>query len=221
MAGGVRGGAGILRGARLRFRGERPGDRLRPRGRLLPGHSRPGTLERAGLRPQAFAHAEPSSLEEHRRVFGDDLHFDAPRTELEMDPAVLARPVLSADPHLCALIERHAEALLQRLPSSGSLTDRARAALVEGLRWGRTEVAAVAESLRMSARTLQRRLSAEGTSYAELLDVLRRELALRYVADHTLSLSEVAFLVGFADQTTFHRAFARWTGRTPGAFRKR
>ncbi len=167
-----------------------------------------------------FAHAKPSSLEEHRRVFGDELRFDTPRTELDMEPAVLARPVLSADPHLCALIERHAEALLERLPSSGSLTDRARAALVEGLRSGRTDVAAVAEGLRMSARTLQRRLSAEGTSYAELLDALRRELALRYVGDHTLSLSEVAFLVGFADQTTFHRAFVRWTGRTPGAFRK-
>jgi AraC-like DNA-binding protein len=137
-----------------------------------------------------------------------------------MDPAMLVRPVLSADPQLCAVIERHAEALLERLPSSGSVTDRARAALVEGLRSGRTEVAAVADGLRMSARTLQRRLSAEGTSYVELLDGVRRELALRYVADRTLSLSEVAFLVGFADQTTFHRAFVRWTGRTPGGFRR-
>jgi len=172
------------------------------------------------LRRVRFAHAQPSVLAEHRRIFGEELRFDAPQTELEMDPSMLARPVLSADPQLCAVIERHAEALLERLPSSGSVTDRARAALVEGMRSGRTEVTAVAEGLRMSARTLQRRLSAEGTSHAELLDGVRRELALRYVADRSLSLSEVAFLVGFADQTTFHRAFVRWTGRTPGAFRK-
>jgi AraC-like DNA-binding protein len=172
------------------------------------------------LRRVRFAHTKPSDLAQHRRIFGDDLRFDAPQTELEMDPAMLSRPVLSADPQLCAVIEQHAEALLERLPSSGSVTDRARAALVEGLRSGRTEIASVAEGLRMSARTLQRRLMADGTSHAELLDGVRRELALRYVADRTLSLSEVAFLVGFADQTTFHRAFVRWTGRTPGAFRR-
>ena len=72
----------------------------------------------------------------------------------------------------------------------------------------------------MSARTLQRRLHDEHTTHALLLDEVRRDLGLRYVADASMTLSEVAFLLGFSDQTTFHRAFVRWTGHAPGAHRK-
>jgi AraC-like DNA-binding protein len=167
-----------------------------------------------------FGYAAPSRVDEHRRLFGDDLRFDAPHTELALDPAVLERPVLSADLQLRALVERHAEALLARVPAGDSLSSRTRAALVDGLRSGRTTVDDVARGLRMSARTLQRRLQAEGASHAALLDDVRRDLGLRYVGDASLSLSEVAFLLGFADQTTFHRAFVRWTRRTPGAYRR-
>jgi AraC-like DNA-binding protein len=167
-----------------------------------------------------FAYGPPKELDAHRRLFGGALRFGAVRTELVVDRAVLERPVLSADVQLRGVIERHADALLARLPAGDSLAERTRAALVDGLRAGRTEVRAMARGLRMSPRTLQRRLRAEGTSCAVLLDDVRRELGLRYVEDRSLSLSEVAFLLGFADQTTFHRAFVRWTGRAPGAFRK-
>ena len=167
-----------------------------------------------------FAYATPSRLDEHRRLFGDDLRFDTSPTELAFDPAVLARPVLSADVQLRALVERHAEELLAKIPAGESLSARTRAVLVEGLRSGRTTVDDVARGLHMSARTLQRRLQAEGASHAALLDEVRRDLGLRYVGDASLSLSEVAFLLGFADQTTFHRAFVRWTREAPGAYRK-
>jgi AraC-like DNA-binding protein len=167
-----------------------------------------------------FAYRAPSKLDEHRRLFGDDLRFGAPQCELALDPAVLERPVLSADVQLRALVERHAEALLSRVPEGDSLASRTRAALVGGLRSGRTTVDAVARDLHMSPRTLQRRLQGEGASHAALLDEVRRDLGLRYVGDPSLSLGEVAFLLGFADQTTFHRAFVRWTRKTPGAYRR-
>jgi AraC-like DNA-binding protein len=172
------------------------------------------------VRRAAFAYAAPPDLKEHRRLFGQGLRFDAARTEMDFDRSLLDRPVLSADVELRGVIERHADALLARLPAGDTLSERTRSALAEGLRAGRTEVRAMARQLRMSARTLQRRLRAEGTSYVALLDDVRRELALRYVDDRSLSLSEVAFLLGFADQTTFHRAFVRWTGTAPGAFRR-
>jgi AraC-like DNA-binding protein len=172
------------------------------------------------VRRALFGHSAPARRDDYVAIFGEDLTFGAPRTQLELDAAVLDRPVLSADAQLRTLVERHAEALLARLPAGDSLVERARAALVDGLRGDRTGIDDVARALRMSARTLQRRLHDAHTTHALLLDEVRRELALRYVADASLSLSEVAFLLGFSDQTTFHRAFVRWTGHAPGAHRK-
>jgi AraC-like DNA-binding protein len=72
----------------------------------------------------------------------------------------------------------------------------------------------------MSVRTLTRLLAAEGTTYRELLETLRRDLAGRYLAGDALSVSEISFLLGFAELSSFHRAFKRWTGRTPAEFRQ-
>jgi AraC-like DNA-binding protein len=71
----------------------------------------------------------------------------------------------------------------------------------------------------MSARTLQRRLAGEGLSFDGVLDELRRELALRHLADRRVAIAEVAYLLGFSEPSAFHRAFKRWTGTTPGAAR--
>ena len=72
----------------------------------------------------------------------------------------------------------------------------------------------------MSVRTLSRALAAAGTSYRQVLDGLRRELALRHLARNTISISEIAFLLGFVELSSFDRAFKRWTGVTPADFRK-
>jgi AraC-like DNA-binding protein len=72
----------------------------------------------------------------------------------------------------------------------------------------------------MSARTLDRRLRAEGTSFRAVLDGFRHELAERLLRDRRVSLGEAAFLLGFSDPSAFHRSFKRWTGRTPHAFRR-
>ena len=101
---------------------------------------------------------------------------------------------------------------------------RVRGLLIRNLGVGNAEAAslsAVASELRLPGRTLQRRLAAEGTSFAALLDSVRHELAIEHMADPRTSLAEIAFALGFADQAGFHRAFMRWTGRTPGEYRKR
>jgi AraC-like DNA-binding protein len=79
----------------------------------------------------------------------------------------------------------------------------------------------VATALDSSARSVQRRLQTEGTSFQRVLDDTRKELALEYLDDPTKPIAEVALLLGFSDQTAFHRAFVRWTGRTPGDVRRR
>ena len=183
------------------------------------------SLIAAPITPRAvhFAHAPPEATEAraaYRRVFGIDVRFGEPPTELHFDRELLARPIQRADGALRELLERHATTLLAHLPEDPSLSARVRATLVGRLQTGHVEIEPVATALRMSTRTLQRRLRDESTSYSELVDDVRRELALRYVADPALSLTKIALLLGFADQTTFHRAFVRWTSKAPGAFRK-
>src|SRR5262249_45974404 len=84
---------------------------------------------------------------------------------------------------------------------------------------GQPDLPAIANALKMSTRTLQRRLEAEGTSFQELVDAVRQELARVYVADPKYALGEVAYLLGFSEITAFTRAFKRWTGTTPSRWR--
>lgn len=85
---------------------------------------------------------------------------------------------------------------------------------------GSPTVFSVARELHMSARTLARRLEREGTTFSDLLDQLRQELALRYVGHHELAFTEIAFRLGFSHVEAFYRAFKRWTGQTPLTYRR-
>ena len=85
---------------------------------------------------------------------------------------------------------------------------------------GDPTVFSVARQLRMSARTLARRLEREGTTFSALVDSLRQELALRYVTHHELAFTEIAFRLGFSHVEAFYRAFRRWTGQTPLRYRR-
>jgi AraC-like DNA-binding protein len=134
---------------------------------------------------------------------------------------LLDRPVPTADPGLSRIVTAHAEQLLAALaPAADMLTARVRRQLAEGMANGPMTLTQVARRLHLSERSLQRRLEAEGTRFAQLVDEVRRELALRYIADERLALGEVAYLLGFAEPSPFHRAFKRWTGTTPLAARR-
>lgn len=166
-----------------------------------------------------FAHPAPSDVAPLAEFFDCRPHFDAGEHALLFDAALLDRACVAADPGLLAVLDRHASALLERVPPVHSLADRVRVEIADGLRRGQVGAAAVAQRLRMSPRTLQRGLAAEGASFAAILDRVRHDAALRALRERELSIAEVGFLLGFAELSSFYRAFKRWTGRTPAEFR--
>jgi AraC-like DNA-binding protein len=168
-----------------------------------------------------FTYPEPSTVVEYERTFGAaKLRFVAPFAGYAFDSAHLRKPVEAADAKLHSVLRQHADALLGDLPASRTFTDQVRRHLSNDLSQGRPAAAKLARRLHMSARTLERRLECEGTTFGEVLDDLRRRLALGHLARRDVSLSEIAFLLGFSQVGAFHRAFKRWTGQTPFEYRR-
>jgi len=168
-----------------------------------------------------FIHDAPADVAHHVRVFGAPVRFRQLQNGLVFPAELLHLEIASRDARLCALLERQAEQLLAALPEAGHYTRRVQELLAEELRGGSPTAARIAKRLAMHPKTLGRRLRLEGTSLQQLLDSVRRGLAERYLIASDTSVSEVAFLLGFADPTAFHKAFKRWTGITPHAFRRR
>lgn len=168
-----------------------------------------------------FTHPEPASRTEYELTFpGAVFRFGAPFNGFATSAEYLNLPLRSADPSLHTLIRKHAEAMLAELPRATSLTERVRALMAERLSQGTPTLGEIAKQVSMSERTLARHLEDEGTTYKALLEDLRRRLALRYVRRSELPFSEIAGLLGFSQTAAFHRAFRRWTGRTPLEYRR-
>jgi AraC-like DNA-binding protein len=165
-----------------------------------------------------FANSKPPDIAEHRRFFGGTPSFEAGENSICIDDDVLDRPCPQANRGLLKVLDRHASELLARAPNAATLSARLRAHLVNVLSDGAPSVEQVAERFKMSARTLSRGLRAEGTSFKEVLDQLRLERASEMLRQRTLSIAEIAFLLGFADVSAFYRAFKRWTDKTPIEF---
>jgi AraC-like DNA-binding protein len=166
------------------------------------------------LRCVRFVHEsrDPAAYES---LFRARVSFDHPVSELVFDAEILDVPLRTADRTTLALLERHIEQA--RAAASQAFTDRARAAVRQGLRDESVGIAHLARALGMSTRTLQRRLQDHGTSHRRIIDDVRRELALELLAGD-VSLGEAASELGFSRPAAFHRAFTRWTGTTPRAF---
>jgi len=176
---------------------------------------------RAEVEPRAveFSHAAPPDIGEHRRIFRAPLFFDRRTTALVLPRAALDLPLVHADAALLTLLERQIHDLVARLPQGESVADRARRLLAEELSGGDPTVETVSRQLRMSPRTLHRRLKEAGTSFRLMLDGLRHDMAARYLAEDDMPIAEAAFLLGFSEASAFHRSFKRWTGQTPMEFR--
>lgn len=164
-----------------------------------------------------FRHAQRGGDELYLRVFGRLPRFGARENLWSFPAAVLERPMARADAALSRFFEGYVEQLDARV-APRSLGDSVRAAIADRLCDGELTLAAVARGLKLSSRTLQRRLADEGTSLSGLVEAVRRERAFAYLAAN-LPIGEVSYLLGFSEPRAFHRAFRRWTGETPQTWR--
>jgi AraC-like DNA-binding protein len=161
-----------------------------------------------------FAHEAPADTSEHRHIFDCPLEFSADCNELSFDEKALATPMRHANEAFLGIFERQLDEALGRLPPAARTSDAVRGVARAALCNGGTNLAETARLLSLSERTLQRRLQSEGTSFAEILDTARREMATAYLT-RGLPLPEVSDLLGYSDTTAFHHAFRRWTGASP------
>lgn len=166
-----------------------------------------------------FAYPRPANTSEHERVLAPAyLTFDAPQTEMVLDATLLNLPIINASPSLSILFEKHATDILNRLRAP-SLTTQVKSKIVTIMKGEEPTLATVADQLAMGVRTLQLHLKEEGTTYQQLLDEIRKELAVKHLQEANLSTTDIAYLLGFAEPSVFFRSFKKWTGVTPGAYR--
>lgn len=168
-----------------------------------------------------FAQRRPRDDAPLRAFFGDaQLVFGAPRASLVFATEYLSLPVITHDPHLCAILERQAQQMLEQLPRGDGLVWQVREAILQGLHEGTAESEQIAARLAMSPRTLRRRLQEQGATFQRLLDEARYELARYNLLQTELDVSQIAFRLGYSDVGSFDRAFRRWAGMSPLSFRK-
>jgi len=186
------------------------------------------TMRRLTTRPIVplsvlFQHAPPARVEEHRRVFGEGIvKFGQPVNRIDFHRADLEQSLLSANPALLALFDAQAEDLLAKMgsnqPERGATSRRVLTILTRRITATVPSVRDVACELAMSERSLQRELREEGTSFRQLVEDVRKEIALQHLAQPGALASEAAFLLGFSEPGAFTRAFRRWTGTSPRQF---
>ena len=175
------------------------------------------------LPQEAFLpHQRADRREEAAALLGCPVTFGAPRAGLAVSTATVSRRVVSGDAALHRHLRSYGDLLLrERAEAAPRLRYAAEAAILAALPSGTVTLARVAGELGVSPRTLRRRLGEEGLTFRGLVDDLRRILARSYLADAGIALADVAFLLGFADQSTFTTAHRRWTGETPARLRAR
>jgi AraC-like DNA-binding protein len=171
----------------------------------------PRRLELARQGPVSAAHAD---------YFGCPIRTDAPRDVLVLDAADLDRPFPGHNPEMLDMLTPALGAALSELDAQNSIAERVKIVLKRSLASGEPGLSDVAKQLGMSARTLQRRITGERSTFRELLADARRDMGRRLLADPTTDIDEVACLLGYQDTTSFYRAFRAWEGMPPNRWRE-
>jgi AraC-like DNA-binding protein len=166
-----------------------------------------------------FSTPAPAHAKEHRALFACPIRYESSDDALVLDRRWLLAPQPGHQPYTNELLVRHADDLLSRLADRDTVRSRAQRWVVELLPRGDADVRTVARKLGMSRQTLHRRLAAEGTSFQAMVASLRRETAVAQLASDTLSIAELALLLGYSESSAFYRAFRSWTGESPSEFR--
>lgn len=163
--------------------------------------------------------AEPDFTDDYRVMFSENLRFERPRTRMIFSADCLDLPVKRSAEELKRFLAQAPANILVKYRDPDSLASRIKQDLrqVPAEHWPETE--ALAQQLCMSASTLRRRLAEEGQTYQGLKDSVRKELAITWLAEPSISFVEIAARLGFADASSFYKAFRKWSGSNPGHYR--
>jgi AraC-like DNA-binding protein len=162
-----------------------------------------------------FAHPAPDDPRPFEEFFNCPVRFGCDAPVIRADRELLDRPIQRTDPALLHVLEPHVEKLLASLPDQNEVVVQLRKTLVGRLRHGEPRIAEACRELGCSVRTLQRQLTAAGTSFRNEVNIVRNELAKSYLADSRLAITEVAMLLGYSEHSAFTRAFRKINGCTP------
>lgn len=168
-----------------------------------------------------FEGPAPGDAAPYRRIFGGTVRFDQPHDVMWGDASCVDLPIVSRDTASHSLLQSQALKQLEQLSrQEDRLVDKVQALIRSRLDSGGLSLEDIALALKMPARTLQRRLEEVGANFRWMVDEVRRTQAEHYLRATSVPLSELAVTLGFADHASFNRAFKRWTGMSPGAFRR-
>lgn len=163
----------------------------------------------------------PTQLKEYQRIFAAPIHFNANEIAMILHRKQVERNILTADYHLLRLLVAHAEEKTrQQAHPSNKFIQKVKHLVLQLANPLFPTVEQIAAQLNTSLRSMQRQLKEEGYSYKQLTDELREEFALSYLKRPDLSISDIAYLLGYADNSAFSRAFKRWQGVSPQVWRK-
>ncbi|KEF32923.1 Transcriptional regulator, AraC family [Marinobacter nitratireducens] len=167
-----------------------------------------------------FDYPRPPHGDEYRHIFHCPLTFESSQTALTFDKRFLSAPVIRDKPEMRQFLKTSPADLLSRPDESNTFTGRIRALIGRDFSKPLPDFEWIAAEMHTSPQTLRRRLKQENTSFQEIKDLLRRDMAIYYLSRQELPINDIATKVGFTEPSTFHRAFKKWTGVTPGAYRE-
>lgn len=166
-----------------------------------------------------FKHSDPGYSEEYRNIFQCPVLFNQSTHSVLVKKDDLFSPIVSTDPYLHRILKKHADEALKKISGRDTITDRVQAFIIQKLPSGTVDITSTSISLSMDRSTMHRHLKKEGTTFKAVLTRTRQDLAQNYLSQG-MTLTQMAYLLGYSDPSTFQRAFKCWFGLSPGEFRK-
>jgi AraC-like DNA-binding protein len=166
-----------------------------------------------------FIHDKPDCADEYHAFFNSPVEFNAQADRVMFSKKDTDKRLMTGNPYLAEIHDKYSIRYLDKIKRS-SLVDIVKNEIIESLPSGKISDEDVAYKLNISSRSLQRKLNKKNTNFRSILNEVRKDIAKYYIHESTVSLMEIAFILGYSEYTSFSRAYKKWTGNSPGRDRK-